>query len=157
MNQRSLFEPQEHSQRMRETSEQAFREIKASGELSRQRMAVFELLVKHGPLTGRELDRLQRAAGETGADYHKRLSELKRLGYAKDVRKRPCRVTGKMAWEWVATFDGAPQATAQRPSRADVKRFVEVVQWAAEMTDDPDDLEIVENVFRWLLDKGLAK
>lgn len=96
------FEPQLASDRMRETSEYAYLQIKEEGLLSKMRLQVYEYLYFNGPATGTEINLDMR--GIEGRDnYHKRLSELRDLGVVKEVGKRKCRVTGRQAIEWDVT------------------------------------------------------
>lgn len=76
----------------------------AEGRLPRRRQAVYEVLLRDGPSTGREVNR---ALGTP--DGHKRLSELKVQALVVEAGERACRVTGKVAVTWRAI----PEAVAK--------------------------------------------
>lgn len=97
-----VFEPQENSSGMRDTSKAVFNQIKEDGTLSKMRWMVYEYLFLHGPLTGAELDEQLRKQGGRG-HYHKRLSELKRFDIVQETNKRACKITGRLVYEWDVT------------------------------------------------------
>lgn len=106
---------------MRQTSIAVFHEIQESGALSRMRWLTYECLYAHGPLTGSEVD--ERLKGLTGGrdNYHKRLSELERLGVAIRGQTRPCRITGRECEEWDVTDQlPKPVTVVPKPSTADL-------------------------------------
>ena len=94
---------------MRQTSILAYEAIKASGKLSDMRWRVYDFLYKNGPLTGRELDAKMASPNETRTSYHKRLTELERMGLVCIVTERNCHVTGHMAIEWDVTDKKEPK------------------------------------------------
>jgi len=112
------FEPQEHSLVMRDTSEEAFRAIKSDGLLSKMRQQVYEYLYHCGPATGAEIDRELKMVGGGRGHYHKRLSELERLGVAKRVGTRECKVTGRRAemWDVTSSLPMKPPPKVRRPN-----------------------------------------
>ena len=81
----------------------AYRQIEAEGLLSRMRLVAYQALFNHGPFTRSELDDHCKGPGEVNPSYHKRLTELERLGVAVRVRVRPCRITGRECDEWDVT------------------------------------------------------
>ena len=93
---------------MRETSRAALEDAIARGSLSAARRRVYDALVTHGAMTGAELD-AKLGGKEVRCHFHKRLSELRSLGYAKEVGTRTCSVTGSRAIAWAAD-DGTPRA-----------------------------------------------
>ena len=102
---------------IRQTSIQAYRQIEASGLLSRVRWMVYSHLFHHGPLTGSELN-----SQMGGVGYHKRLSELEQLDVAATVGRRACSVTGMECELWDVTANlptGSVQTTSTRPTKAD--------------------------------------
>ncbi len=92
----------------RTTSRAAYDEIRRTGTLSKQRWLVYRALYHNGPLTSRELDQLMAKPDEAAASYHKRLSELERLGVAGVVGKKTCTITGMKAQLWDVT-DSTPK------------------------------------------------
>lgn len=108
---------------MRTTSIRVYREIKESGLLSRMRWRVYRVVFKHGPLTAHELDTHLAAPEETKTSYHKRLSELERVGVCRVVGERPCTITGRSALLWDVT-DNLPTKYTKPQTRADRYRAV---------------------------------
>lgn len=88
---------------MRHTSIDAYNHIKDCGLLSRTRWLVYETLFQKGPCTARELDKWLATPGDTKTSYHKRLSELERMGVVQTVGERPCSMTGVNATLWDVT------------------------------------------------------
>jgi DNA-binding MarR family transcriptional regulator len=81
------------------SSHDAARELIASGQLSLQRLQVFEALARCGPGTTREIaarGRLERVL------VARRMPELERLGLARRGAIRPCTAGGKPGVEWRA-------------------------------------------------------
>lgn len=102
---------------MRQTSIQAYQQIEAHGLLSRVRWVVYSHLFRHGPLTGSELN-----SQLGGVSFHKRLSELERLGVVYTMGKRNCDVTGMECEQWDVTAGlpvGASTSGTPRPSRTE--------------------------------------
>ena len=71
--------------------------VKKTGELSRKRRDVYEALLSHGDMTGRELNEYLKSQSA-----HKRISELYKLGFIVPVAERECRVTGRHVVAWKA-------------------------------------------------------
>lgn len=86
---------------MRDTSIEAFRKITENGWLGRTQEAVYTCLYHHGPLTRSELDASLKHSEEVNPSYHKRLSELKRMGLAIEVGKKtdPRTKKGVLLWD----------------------------------------------------------
>ena len=81
-----------------ETSKRAYEEIRANGLLKGMKMRAYILVYQEGPLTGREADRLG------GSDnFHKRLSDLEKMGAVSQVGQRICTVSGMLATLWDVT------------------------------------------------------
>lgn len=99
---------------MRVTSRQAYEDIKNSGRLGEMQLEVIGGLFTHGPVTGVELTARMKSPAQASLSYHKRLSELERMGAVYIVRKRVCSVTGRMAIEWDLTA-GMPPAPPPAP------------------------------------------
>lgn len=100
---------------MRQTSVQTYSQIQANGLLSRMRWLVYDYLFRHGPATSREIDDGMRSPGEVRPSYHKRLSELERLGVACVVGEK-VDSTGHTAVLWDVT--SALPAGVIAPSRS---------------------------------------
>jgi len=71
--------------------------------LSRTRLLVYRALYALGPMTAHELDAVLAHRSEVSASYHKRLSELLRMGVVANVGERPCRITRMTAVLWDVT------------------------------------------------------
>lgn len=77
----------------KDTSIKAFKEIK--GTLGSLQNEIVKVLNQYGAMTGRELDSYLSHPGAW-----KRLSELKRMGKVIEIGKRPCKITGRLAYLW---------------------------------------------------------
>ncbi len=123
---------------IRQTSIEAFNQLKASGAITGRRLQVFEVLAKLGPMTAGELKEKMTEIIDTRAidvaSAHKRLTELRDSGLAQELGSRKCKVTGKMVIEWDVTGSSTPLA---RP----IKNFT--------YQKNKDDLEKVRQSGRW--------
>lgn len=91
----------------RETSINAYQEIKNNGLLSKRRWEVYDLVCQHGPLTGGELIHIiknnpKKYVTNSGT-YATRLSELRTRQVIRELPKRKCKITGYLAIEWEST------------------------------------------------------
>lgn len=84
------------------TSAIAYREIEALGITAELQAVVYECIEKYGPLTAGEMYEI---LGRGRYSYHKRLSELEKLGYIKSVSRRKCSTNGKLAKVWEVDTD----------------------------------------------------
>lgn len=120
---------------MKETSIQAFQEIKTSGVLSKQQELVFEILSRHEAdrkykkiplgLTGGEIRHFAEIMfmNQNTESLPKRLSELERLGVVDVVGVRKCRVKGTNCCEW-AINGGKPSGNShQKTTKAQRKEI----------------------------------
>lgn len=101
---------------VRQTSLEAFKDIADSGNITKGQLKVWQTLRHYGPRTGAELDVML-----DSPSAHKRLSELVRLGIAKEKRVRSCTVTGRevIEYEYIDTPPLRQRGTAiTRPSPA---------------------------------------
>lgn len=104
--------------RVRETSIDAYNEIKANGLLSEKRFQVYEILVDHGPLTGAEVSqRIRQKHGRSTVSetVRNRLTELRDLGVVREVGQKPCPITGRTVIVWDVTKN-LPEQT-KKPDR----------------------------------------
>lgn len=114
---------------MRQTSLDAYNEIKNNGLLSKRRWQVYDCLFHHGPLTGNEIVKKISLPGAW-----KRLSELEKETVAQVVGQRICTVTGYEVELWDVTTNlpiGATHSTAIGPSRpkaADLNTVVNLLR-----------------------------
>lgn len=131
---------------MKQTSIDAYLEAVESGELTRAREVVLELLRAEGPLTGREVDERLRSVSA-----HKRLSELRSHGYAQPQGRRQCRVSGRFAEQWVAYTQRTtgPHVRPMVPSSSDLRTAAEFLRERAH-----EDDEVLQRVAAWLALKG---
>lgn len=138
---------------IRQTSIQAYREIEAKGLLSKVRWLVYSHLYTHGPLTGSELN-----SQMGGVGYHKRLSELERLGVATTVGRKTCSVTGMECELWDVTANlptGSITSSSTKPTRA---QFVDAIQELRTVHAEMQKLgkpfsQNLANVLGWIRDK----
>ena len=93
---------------IRQTSIEAYRQIEAEGLLTSLRFECYKILYKHGPATACELITHTKET-EPHRSYSyldsiaKRLSELREQGVARELGKRHCKITGRVAIEWDVT------------------------------------------------------
>lgn len=92
---------------VRDTSREAYNEIKENGLLSERRMQVYDLLFKNGFSTGSELAKLykEKYSRETPnqSNVLTRLGELLDMDVAYEVRTQKCSVTGRNVIVWGVT------------------------------------------------------
>lgn len=103
---------------MRQTSLDAYDNLKASGVLGQRQLLAWVCLLQKGPMTGGELSAYAELPG-----LWKRLSELKKFGLAIEDGVRPCKVTGTNALVWRAVV-----GSALRPKREPPRRKYWIVQ-----------------------------
>lgn len=85
---------------VRQTSIQAFREIRDSGVLSRQRWRVYRTLYRCGPATASEVYFKMNLGQTLQASIPSRLNELHKMGCVDEITKRKCSYTGKTCIVW---------------------------------------------------------
>lgn len=100
-----------------DTSAASLWAYKESGKHAEECQRVWLALLEYGPMTGRELERCIQ-----NQDGHKRAADLEGEGMVLRSQQRPCRVTGRMAWENVATLPSfgvwpKPKVVKKRRSR----------------------------------------
>lgn len=92
---------------MRETSFEAYRDIRDSGLLSKRRFQVYEILYVYGPMTGGELFReMKKKYGmtvPTNSNVTTRLGELRERGSVRELGVRRCKVSGQTVILWDVT------------------------------------------------------
>jgi len=92
---------------IRQTSIDAYNEIKAKGLLSKRRMEVYSTLYHHGPLTANEVFKILSKNGDAAtcaaSNSAARFSELREMGVICEVQVRKCSVTGMNVIEWDVT------------------------------------------------------
>lgn len=79
----------------RKTSHESWQAVQDSGLVTRMRLKVYNWIYENGPATRSELDAALRGPGEVNPSYHKRLSELERMGIVETAPERACGVTGR--------------------------------------------------------------
>jgi len=87
---------------VRDTSIQAYHEIKESGLLSERRFQVYQILYKYGPITSGQLVEIAKKHKKlchTSA-FQGRLSELRDMGVVQEVKKDKCPITGRNVIFW---------------------------------------------------------
>lgn len=73
------------------------------------RLTVYNWLYHHETATRSELDNALRGPYEVNPSYHKRLSELERMGIVETAGERRCRVTGRNCILWRTTDLSSPR------------------------------------------------
>lgn len=101
---------------VRDTSYEAWRKINTTGLLSEKRLAVYNCVYHHGPMTAGEV--FQQLGIQT--NHSGRLTELRIKGVLKEVGKRPCKVTGYTSIEWDVT-SGLPE-DSQKPTKEQLRK-----------------------------------
>lgn len=110
---------------VRRTSIEAYRQVMESGLLGKRQKQAYDVLFKHGPLTGNELSKLMGMPGQW-----KRCSELKKRDLAVEVGERDCTVTGRNCIIWDVT-DNPPRKAddeTRESSRQKIARLEEQVE-----------------------------
>jgi hypothetical protein len=86
----------------KDTSLSSYEELLHTGALTSQKEVVYQLLKTLGPSTQREIEaHYERTSGHY-LMLRCRFSALEKDGLIKPTAKRPCRVTGKIAYTWEA-------------------------------------------------------
>lgn len=85
-------------EQVKSTSLRAYRELYASGVLSKRYAEAHKVLVENEPLTGRELSMIMGMP-----EQWKLLAPLGHKGLAHIVGERPCEVTGRICQVWTNT------------------------------------------------------
>ncbi len=93
---------------IRQTSRDAYNEIKTNGLLSERRWQVYSLLYEHGPLTGSEMALKFKAKygilAPNQANMLARVGELREMGVAREVSEHHiCPITGHRVILWDVT------------------------------------------------------
>lgn len=128
-----LFDSKELSRREDpETSKQAARDMEVSGRLGAECARVHELLKSHEGFTANELDEI---AGTPRGDSRKRLSDLRKMGIAKNGPDKRDTATGKdgQTWwlsttkvpedDWEKFWEAYPRKTAKRDALKAYRRL----------------------------------
>jgi len=132
----------------RRTSAAVYHRIKAEGLLSKQRLAIYEVLYERGPMTISEcFDVLARRNPNFNWNTRTRFGELRAQGAIYEVRERPCQITGEIVIEWDVT-DNLP--TPLQKGRSPLsKRSLETLRslWRdADKAGNTDDVKAIERV-----------
>jgi len=106
---------------VRQTSIEAYNQIREEGLLSDLRLVVYEYLYRNGPATAGELMQKYRnqrpdATVTMTMNMVRRLSELQELGVVYEVMRRPCEVTGRNCIVWDVT-SGIPIEPEKKKSK----------------------------------------
>ena len=100
---------------IRQTSIQAYKEIVESGRHSQMQQAVYHTLYHYGPLTRTALDDMLKSVGTVNPSFHKRLSELEKMGVVWRPGKVKCPKTGKRVYLWDVTSNMPAAPVKHRP------------------------------------------
>lgn len=91
---------------VRETSIAVYREIEATGLLSKKRSEVLKIIAENGPLSGAQVSRLHgqiHGTNTVSETVRNRITELCDFGVVDEVRKGPCPITGREVIIWDLT------------------------------------------------------
>jgi hypothetical protein len=86
----------------KDTSNEAYEDLVSNGFLQTQKGIVYKLLKELGPSTQREIEAHYERTTGSYLMLRCRFSALEEDGLIKPTAKRPCRVTGKIAYVWEA-------------------------------------------------------
>lgn len=95
----------------RQTSIDAYTQIKENGLLAERLLAVYEVLYRFGPMTQGECHARHFATIEK-QNMTPRFAELRALGCVRIVEERPCEISGNRCTVWDVT-DGLPNGEAK--------------------------------------------
>ena len=119
----------------RKTSHESWQAIQDSGLVMRMRLKVYNWIYLNGPATRSELDQALRGPNEVNPSYHKRLSELERMGIIQTWGEGDCGITGRKCIVWVTTDLASPrplpparQSKAETIAKYDLL-IGEVIDW----------------------------
>ena len=114
---------------MRQTSLEAYEYIKANNSLSTKRFRVYEIIFKHGPLTGGECAKIYRQVYNDEAKFSEsirnRITELNRQGVVTEVNQRPCKVSGRNSIVWQVTKNLPKKLPKPLTAREKIRRLKE--------------------------------
>ena len=103
------------------TSTEVWNKIQVNGWLRASQLAVYGYLFHNGPCTGQEVDEGLLHQGKRG-HFHKRLSELRRMGWVDVIGVRPCRITGNRVEAWDITTQEEPSAVVVYKTPLEIAR-----------------------------------
>lgn len=114
---------------IRQTSRDAYNEIRTNGLLSQRRWEVYDALYKWGPCTANELyahmTLKTRSTDQSNTNVRARLNELRECAAASEVGTRACKITGCNVIVW-GISGKLPVALPKRESKdAIIKRLEE--------------------------------
>lgn len=113
---------------VRPTSKAAIDHLRDTGKIQKKLLEVHELLKRFGPGTAAEIEAAALAAGIKCPGAWKRLSDLKKIGLARETCRIKCRITGRLAVcitgepEQRELFPGFEMANPDGPYRATATR-----------------------------------
>lgn len=87
----------------RQTSIEAYRNIKEKGLLSRRRFEVYSYVFNHGPISANEMCRDMLRQGLTFSSYNARFSELRDIGVLQEVGFKTDEITNQKVIVWDVT------------------------------------------------------
>ena len=91
---------------VRETSIEAYNEIKENGLLSKKRFQVYDILFRLGPMTGAQVSNVIKKGNTKNAyseTVRNRLTELRNSGVVREVGEVICPITGRRVIQWDVT------------------------------------------------------
>jgi len=90
---------------VRDTSREIYFRIKEDGTLSKKRWELYDIIYKHGPMTGNEAFQHTQLFTLQGYRHnvYSRLGELREMGVIKEVGTRVCSVTNELVILWDVT------------------------------------------------------
>ncbi len=103
---------------VRDTSIEAYREIRDNGLLSRKRLEVYDILYRHGPLTGAQVSKRSAGHSAVSETVRNRITELRDMGAVTECGTVDCPITGKRVILWDVTAN-LPTALPTKKTKKD--------------------------------------
>ena len=139
---------------MRQTSLTAYKQIQATGLLSKRRIQVLECMVDVAPCTAQELERIFNSKFSLRGSW-KQLSHLRDQGVLYEVKTRTCNITGRQAIEW--DFTGNLPIPVKKKKRTKPHNINKVIDYLIQGMDLRGWNSIDKSTLLKLKQKDVAK
>ena len=124
----------------RQTSRDAYNEIKSNGMLSKRRMEAYEVLFNYGPMTSNEVFQLVNVNGDPNYRHNTnaRMAELRTLGVIAEKGTKQCSISGNncILWEVTSNIPMPPPKKPARLNAAALRGLLDDACTALEETSD---------------------
>lgn len=87
---------------IRQTSIEIYRQIESEGLLNKLRWETYKALFHYGPATQHELCRIMKSEAQDRS-IMPRFAELEKMGVIYITQERPCKITGRIVYEYDVT------------------------------------------------------